>query len=124
MCHESKVGLLLKQASDAPVLKTIITLGKEVSAEDRKLANETGISVYTFSEVEVRHAMPPWMGVDLFLSRPWVARNLWSLYLPNQVISAPSASLAGPQVGGEPCNGSIGCVAHPAWQVPFPDGTN
>ncbi len=54
MCHESKVGLLLKQAENAPVLKIIITMGTEVDAADRELANKTGIAVYTFKEIEVR----------------------------------------------------------------------
>jgi hypothetical protein len=52
VCHESKVGLLLKQVANAPVLRTIISMG-EVSAEDKKLAAELGIQIYTFSEVEV-----------------------------------------------------------------------
>lgn len=56
VCHESKVGLLLKQAASAPVLKTIITMGTEVSAEDREMANKTGVALYTFSEVEVRYS--------------------------------------------------------------------
>lgn len=54
VCHESKVGLLLKQAENAPVLKIIITMGTEVDAADRELANKTGIAVYTFKEIEVR----------------------------------------------------------------------
>lgn len=53
VCHESKVGLLLKQASSATVLKTIITMGTTVSQEDKDLAAECGITIYTFKEIEV-----------------------------------------------------------------------
>lgn len=54
VCHESKVELLLKQAEASPVLKTIIKIGGEVTTEERELANKTGITIYTFQEVEVK----------------------------------------------------------------------
>ena len=64
VCHCTKVGLLLKQAESSPVLKTIITMGTEVSAEEREEANKAGIVLYTFKEIEVRagEAMPVPMG--------------------------------------------------------------
>lgn len=52
VCHDSKVGLLLKQASSVTMLKTIITMGTKVSQEDQELATECGITIYTFKEIE------------------------------------------------------------------------
>ena len=55
VCQDSKVNLLFKQAESAPVLKTIVKMGEEVTAEERETANGLGLSIYTFQEVEVRY---------------------------------------------------------------------
>lgn len=47
------MNLLFKQAESAPVLKTIVKMGKVVTTEEREMSNETGIAIYTFQEVEV-----------------------------------------------------------------------
>ncbi len=45
--------LLFEQAKSAPVLKVIVKMGSEVTDEEMKLSNETGIKIYSFKEIEV-----------------------------------------------------------------------
>ena len=44
---------MFKRADAAPVLKTIVKMGDQVTAEERAQANKTGIAIYTMKEVEV-----------------------------------------------------------------------
>ena len=54
VCQSSKVAVVLKQAKTVPVLKTVISMGEEFSEEERAMAQEVGLSLYTFAEVMVR----------------------------------------------------------------------
>ena len=53
VCQPSKVSLMLKQAKNLCALKTIITMGSEVSQDNQQLSDTTGIKVVTFEYVMV-----------------------------------------------------------------------
>ncbi len=54
VCQSTKVMLLLKQAKTVVSLKTVITMGSKFTDEEKSLAKDIRISLYTFEEVMVR----------------------------------------------------------------------
>lgn len=64
VCQDNKVSLLFKQAESAPVLRTIIKMGREVTSEERETANRLGLSIYTLEEVEVGVWSSPYQPVS------------------------------------------------------------
>ena len=44
---------LTSQVSNCPSLKTLITIGSEVSEDEKKSAADVGLELFTFQEVEV-----------------------------------------------------------------------
>ncbi|XP_019856159.1 PREDICTED: long-chain-fatty-acid--CoA ligase 1-like [Amphimedon queenslandica] len=52
VCHSSKVSGLISQVSNCPSLKKLITIGSEVSEDEKKAAADVGLELFTFQEVE------------------------------------------------------------------------
>lgn len=65
VCAESKVSLLFDQAEKAKVLRAIIKIGSEVTAEEQQKSKETGVAIYTFKEVEVSVVMSQFLNVEV-----------------------------------------------------------
>lgn len=103
---------MFKQAEAAPVLKTIVKMGVEVSDEERALASKTGIALYTFKEVEVSGVVvwEEWSEHSYLAGichRPKGGRCLWTCCSLSQLTFAPYASPVAQQV----CM----CVHAPRW---------
>ena len=54
VCSTANISKLAEQVSECPVLKYIVVMGPTVSDDDKKLAEEAGLKIYTFTEIEVR----------------------------------------------------------------------
>ena len=50
----ANISKLAEQVSECPNLKLLVVMGSTVSDDDKKLAEEAGLKIYTFTEIEVR----------------------------------------------------------------------
>ena len=52
-CHGSKLEVLFKQSKNCPALRIVVKMGSEISPEEKEMAEQNGVKLFSMDEVEV-----------------------------------------------------------------------